>query len=267
MSTVKGVSLVAAGSARLHVELTGQGPEVLLVPGAGGDAGQYTELAKVLAQSHTVVSYDRRNNARSPQQPDWAETSIEQQAGDVIALLDALGIDRCGVYGNSTGAVIALAAVLRAPSRFSGAVLHEPALLSVLADPSDAMASIQPVIAAGVQEGGLAGGAEAFVRFAAGEASALLPPDVVERLRANARILLEVEFGAFSGWKPEPQALAALKIPLTVLSAEETAPFFVEAATWIAGHAGVQLDKVPGGHMGFLDHPLELAAAIRAATA
>jgi len=262
MITIRGAALIEAAGASFHIEMLGDGSPLVLVPGAGGDAGQYLELSRALAENHTVVTYDRRNNSRSPRQPDWADTSATQQGEDLIALLDAVGIERSAVYGNSTGAVIALAAVLNAPSRFSYAILHEPALLSVLSDPDEAMATVQPVIAAGVEESGLAGGAEAFVRFAAGDAAALLPHEVMERLRDNARVLLEAEFGAFSSWKPDQRQLAELTVPLAVWSAEETAPFFVEVAEWVAAKAGVRRETVPGGHMGFLNHAPELAAAM-----
>jgi pimeloyl-ACP methyl ester carboxylesterase len=217
-----------------------------------------------LSQKHTVIDYDRRNNGRSPQQPDWAETSVDQHAGDLVALLETLGTEPCVVFGNSTGALIALAAALKAPERFTGVVLHEPALLGVLANPDDAMAIVQPVIAAGVEAGGLAGGAEAFLQFAAGDAAGQLPPDLIDGLRADARVMMEAEFGPFTSWRPEPEALSGMSVPLAVLSAEQTAPFFVEAAEWIASHAGVARRTVPGGHMGFLDHARELAQEIDA---
>ncbi|MET3176726.1 UNVERIFIED_ORG: pimeloyl-ACP methyl ester carboxylesterase [Arthrobacter sp. UYCu721] len=262
MSTIDGAALVEANGTTFHVDLTGQGTPVLLVPGAGGDARQYFELAQLLAHTHTVIAYDRRNNARSQQQPDWAETSVDQHAADIVALLDTLRTEPCVVFGNSTGALIALAAALKTPRHFAGTVLHEPALLSVLAHPDDAMATVQPVIAAGMETRGLAGGAEAFVRFAAGDAAALLPQDFLEGLRTNARVLLEAEFGAFASWRPDPDSLSGMSVPLAVLSAEQTAPFFVEAAEWIASHTGISRATVPGGHMGFLDHPTELAKAI-----
>ncbi|MFP3581289.1 alpha/beta hydrolase [Arthrobacter sp. SIMBA_036] len=264
MSAIDGAALVAANGTTFHVEVTGHGTPVLLVPGAGGDARQYVDLARLLTQNHTVIAYDRRNNGRSSQQPDWAETSVDQHASDVVALLEQLGTVPCVVFGNSTGALIALAAVLKAPERFTGAVLHEPALLGVLSNPDDAMATVQPVIAAGVEAGGLAGGAEAFVQFAAGDAAALLPPDFLDGLRTNARVLLEAEFGAFASWRPKLVALAGMSVPLAVLSAEQTAPFFVEAAEWVASHAGVSRRTVTGGHMGFLDHARELATEIDA---
>ncbi|MDQ0632392.1 pimeloyl-ACP methyl ester carboxylesterase [Arthrobacter pascens] len=264
MSTIDGAAQVEANGTTFHVEVTGHGTPVLLVPGAGGDARQYVELARILGQNHTVITYDRRNNGRSSQRPDWAETSVDQQAGDLVALVETLAAEPAVLFGNSTGALIALGAALNAPGRFAGVVLHEPALLGVLSNPDDAMATVQPVIAAGVETGGLAGGAEAFVQFAAGDAAPLLPPDFLDSLRTNARVLLEAEFGAFASWRPEPEALSGMGVPLAVLSAEQTAPFFVEAAEWIASSAGVDRRTVAGGHMGFLDHPTELAKEIDA---
>jgi pimeloyl-ACP methyl ester carboxylesterase len=239
----------------LHVELTGTGSPVVLVSGAGGDGTQYGALVERLAPRHTVVAYDRRNTGRNPRLADWAATSVEQQADDLLGVLDGLGIERCAVYGNSTGALIALAAAMRRPSRFSAVVLHEPALLGVLLDPSSAVAVVQPVIAAGVEAGGPAGGAEAFLRFAAGEAASALPAPFIDRLRANAEVLLAAEFGSFAAWRPDPRAVRKLGSLLTVLTADQTAPFFVEAADWLAAHAGVVRRTVPGGHMGFLNHP------------
>lgn len=264
MSTINSAALVEANGAEFHVDVTGHGTPVLLVPGAGGDARQYVNLTRLLALNHTVIAYDRRNIGRSPQQPDWAETSVDQHASDVVALLEQLGTEPCIVFGNSTGALIALAAALKAPGRFTGAVLHEPALMGVLSNPDKAMATVQPVIAAGVENGGLAGGVEAFVRFAAGDASALLPPDFLDGLRTNAKVLLEAEFGAFASWRPEPESLSEMSVPLAVLCAEQTAPFFIEAAEWVASQAAVSPRTVPGGHMGFLDHAGELAKEIEA---
>ena len=44
----------------------GTGPPVLLIMGATGDGGHFDELADLLADEFTVVSYDRRGNGRSP---------------------------------------------------------------------------------------------------------------------------------------------------------------------------------------------------------
>lgn len=257
--------LIQAGDTKLYVEQSGQGPAIVLVPGAGGDAGQYAGLAAALSPNHLVVAYDRRGNSRSPRTDDWATTSITQHAGDVLALLEALDLTNVTVFGNSTGAVIALAAALTGHPSVAALVTHEPTLFGVLADPDSAVASVQPVIAAGVEQGGLPGGAEAFLRFAAGAGFEQLPAEVIERIRSNAQTMLEAEFGAFASWQPDAAELRDLDIPVLVLSAEQTAPFFVEAAEWLAAQLRTEIVKVAGGHMGFLDDPADFARRIGSA--
>jgi pimeloyl-ACP methyl ester carboxylesterase len=251
--------LVQAGDTKLYVEQSGRGPGIVLVPGAGGDAGQYAGLAAELSLNHLVVTYDRRGNSRSPRTDDWATTSVAQHADDVLALLEALDLTNVTLFGNSTGAVIALAAALSGHPSVVELITHEPTLFGVLADPDGAVASVQPVIAAGVEQGGLPGGAEAFLRFAAGEGFERLPAEAIERIRGNAQTMLEAEFGAFASWQPDASELRDLDIPVLVLSAEQTAPFFVEAADWLAAQLGTETVKVPGGHMGFLDDPADFA--------
>lgn len=264
MSAAKS-SLMQAGNTTLYVERSGEGPAIVLVPGAGGDAAQYVGLAAELSRTRTVIAYDRRGNSRSPRTDDWATTSVDQHADDVLALIEGLDLDSATLFGNSTGAVIALAAALRRHPSVAGLIAHEPTLFGVLADPDAAIASVQPIIAAAVERGGLPEGAEAFLRFAAGEAFDRLPADAIDRIRANAQTMLEAEFGAFASWLPDRDELAALDIPSLVLSAEQTAPFFVEAAEWLAARLGTTVVKVPGGHMGFLNHEADFAKQIELA--
>ena len=247
----------------LHVETTGSGPAVLLIAGAAGDAGQYEGLAARLATDHTVITYDRRGNSRSERTADWAATSVEQHADDAVALLRELGIGPAAVFGNSIGGLVALAVALRAPDQVSAAIVHEPTLMSVLVDPDSAMSSVQPVIAAGMEQGGLPGGAEAFLSFAAGPAWQQVPPAVRERMVGNAEVLFQAEFGPFMSWRPDDALLADVQVPIAVLAAEQTAPFFREAAEWLAGRLSVPVGTTPGGHMGYLDDPEAFAAVLR----
>ena len=135
MTTTQIRERIRVSDIELYVEVRGDGPAVLLVPGAGGDAGQYAELAGELTSGHTVVTYDRRSNSRSPRPDGWESTSVEQQADDAAAILAAVSVGPAAVFGNSTGALIALATALRSPQSVSALVVHEPALMSVLADP------------------------------------------------------------------------------------------------------------------------------------
>ncbi len=65
------MSLIEANDATLYYERRGSGPTVLFISGATGDAGAWTEVANILAEESTVVTYDRRANSRSPRPPGW----------------------------------------------------------------------------------------------------------------------------------------------------------------------------------------------------
>ena len=262
MSSIGTAKRVHVDDLEMYVEVRGSGPALLLVPGAGGDAGQFGELADLLAADRTVVTYDRRSNSRTSRPDAWAATTVEQQADDAAGVLLALGLAPATVFGNSTGALIALSAALRHPALVNQALVHEPTLMSVLADPDGAMASVQPVISAGMEQGGLAGGAEAFLRFAAGPGYDRLPSDAVSRILGNAEVLFQAEFGSFTSWAPDPSAITGSPVDISVLTAESTAPFFAEAARWIADRRGTEVVTAPGGHMGFLEDPEGFAAVV-----
>src|SRR5580765_3110559 len=117
---------VAVNGAELDYEIRGTGPPVLLVMGATGDGGHFDQLADLLADEFTVVTYDRRGNGRSPAPVGWRTTSPEEQADDAAALLDVLGVGPAAVFGTSGGGNLALCLLVRHPGRVRGALLHEP---------------------------------------------------------------------------------------------------------------------------------------------
>ena len=92
---------VTANATELYYEVRGAGPPVLLMMGLTGDGGHFDELADLLADEFTVISYDRRGNGRSPAPAGWQTTSPEEQADDAAALLHAVGAGPVVVFGTS----------------------------------------------------------------------------------------------------------------------------------------------------------------------
>jgi pimeloyl-ACP methyl ester carboxylesterase len=58
--------------------------------------------------------------------PPPAAPSIEDYADNVIAVLDALGLERACILGQHTGSMVAMAATIRQPHRFDKLVLNSP---------------------------------------------------------------------------------------------------------------------------------------------
>ena len=105
----------------LYFEITGTGPPLLLVPGLSGSAHFWRLQMPRLAQRFTVVVHDHRGVGRSSR--DAIVYSIEQMAGDVLALMDHLGIDQAALIGQSTGGAIGQYLAATQPHRISRLVL------------------------------------------------------------------------------------------------------------------------------------------------
>ena len=260
---VKGTAPV--NGAELYYEQRGSGPPVLFISGATGDAGHYAQVADLLADEFTVVTYDRRGNSRSPRPAGWTSTSIGEQADDAVGLLRALGLAPAAVFGNSGGAVILLDLLLRHPAVLRGAIIHEPPLVSVLPNAAEVGARLQARLEQALAASGPRGAMEAFIRGEAGDANfERLDPELRERMLGNGALFFSMELPAFVSYVPEPSALAAIKIPLQVLAGTASRGVYThEAAQWLADRLGVALQEIPGAHAPYFDHPTEMAAALR----
>src|SRR5262245_3453493 len=93
--------------AQLYYEIRGQGPALLLIAGAAGDAGYFSPVAEVLSDAFTVINYDRRGNSRSTGRRE-ERMRMSDQSGDAAALIRGLAGGRALVFGNSGGAIVGL---------------------------------------------------------------------------------------------------------------------------------------------------------------
>lgn len=257
-----GTTALSTGATIYH-EVRGEGPRVLLIAGAMGDAGLFSRAAGLLADEFTVISYDRRGNSRSPRPEEWTRTDSPEQAADAAALLEALDAVPAAVFGTSSGASIALSLVLQHPAAVRGAVVHEPPILGVLADPEPVQAQSRAVIEPAMASGGPRAAMEAFMRLLCGDAAIdAAEPELRERALGNGDTFFELEFGAIDALVPDEQALTAVGVPVVPALSPGSPPFFHEATAWLADCLGVALREIPG-HAAYLDRPEELAAALR----
>lgn len=117
---------INANQFSFHIQRAGSGPDVVLIHGLTGDLSIWmlSRLMPVLAETNHVTAYDLRGHGYSDAPPKGYTSSV--QAGDLLALLDVLGIERARLVGHSFGAVIALHAAVIAPERVEALVLSDP---------------------------------------------------------------------------------------------------------------------------------------------
>jgi pimeloyl-ACP methyl ester carboxylesterase len=264
MNTGSPGRLWEVNGANLYNEVRGSGPPVLFIAGATGDGGHFQRVAELLSDEFTVVTYDRRANSRSPRPDGWESTSIEEQSEDAARLIEALGIAPVAIFGNSAGAIIGLDLVIRHPDLVRGAILHEPPMTAGMSNPEETTAAIQQVVEAGMQRGGPRGGVEAFVRFVAGDQNfENLDAQLRERMLGNGETFFGTEFEVIPSYRPDEATLAVVKVPVRVMVGPDSAPFFGEAARWLADRLNVELERLPGAHTPYFDRPNEMTETIR----
>ena len=105
--------------ARLWYEDRGAGPAVLLTHAAIADHRMWEpQLAPFVAAGHRVVRWDFRTFGRSTNDA----TPFSSRA-DILALLDALGIERAALVGSSMGGSVSLSFTVEHPERVAALVL------------------------------------------------------------------------------------------------------------------------------------------------
>ena len=112
---------------------TADGRPPLFMIGQPMDAGGFATLASYFPD-RTVVTYDPRGLGRSTRKDGRVDNSPTVQAGDVHAVIEALGVGPVEMFASSGGAVTALALVAAHPNDVTTLVAHEPPLIPVLPD-------------------------------------------------------------------------------------------------------------------------------------
>lgn len=102
---------------------------VLAVHGNLGCADWLDLVMPLLPESIRVIAAEWRGCGGSDKpEPakDYSNYSMNTHARDMLGLLDALGIDRCGLYGHSTGGIIVSHMLALAPGRFGKVLMLDP---------------------------------------------------------------------------------------------------------------------------------------------
>lgn len=102
--------------ARLWYAVFGAGPPVILLHAAGGDSGDFGfQVPALVAAGREVIVIDSRGQGRST--GDARPLTYERMEGDVIAVMDHLGVGRADVVGWSDGAILGVVMAMRHPER------------------------------------------------------------------------------------------------------------------------------------------------------
>ena len=241
-------------------------PTVVFIHGVLNDHSVWALQSRYMANhGWNVLAVDLPGHSKSAGE---APASVEQAAGFVVALLDALGIQRAALVGHSWGSLIALEAAARLGARASHLALVgtaypmkvSPALIeSSLHEPEKALrmvntfsrSTLAPPLGAG------------FWVYGAGMALGR------RVLRSNPQVnVFHRGFVACDSYAGGEQAIAAIQCPvLFVLGTldQMTHPKAAQGLIQAARAAGrqVQVAQLPVGHHQMSEAPDETLLALR----
>jgi pimeloyl-ACP methyl ester carboxylesterase len=108
----------------IHYDLAGSGPPLVLLHGFVGDSTIWRHAGYVdaLAGQFTLVLVDARGRGRSGKPHYPAMYATQRLAADVLAVLDDLGVDRAGIWGQSLGGRAGLILAIHHPGRLRALV-------------------------------------------------------------------------------------------------------------------------------------------------
>jgi pimeloyl-ACP methyl ester carboxylesterase len=260
----------------IYFEESGSGPCVLLIPGLGHGASYFDQTVERLGAVARTVAIEPRGVARSSSNTE--DYSVEAWAGDVIELMDFLGIARAHLVGSSLGACVALQAALDHPERVASIV--SVAGFSEL----DRSLELNFRMRIGlIEKLGLGDELAAhiamwtlgrtFINTPAGQAAvdklfAAVRRNSAERYVAFIRAILA--FGRLepsqAGQPKLTARLGSLRVPACIVVGEEDILTTVTQSRQMANAIpGAELHVIPGcGHITFTERPVETAAIISA---
>jgi pimeloyl-ACP methyl ester carboxylesterase len=105
--------------ARIWYATYGSGFPVILLHGGLGHSGNWGyQLPALVSSGHRAVLIDSRGHGRSTRDP--RPFMYELMASDVLAVMDAINLQKAAVVGWSDGACTALILAMKAPTRIAG---------------------------------------------------------------------------------------------------------------------------------------------------
>lgn len=234
-------------------------PVVVLLGSLGSDRRMWDAQVRDLQADHTVIAVDHRGHGDSEVVP--GPCTVADLAGDVLALLYSLGVDRFHISGLSLGGAVAQWLAVHEPGRIASA-----ALLCTAARFGEPSGWVER--AAAVRSGGTEAVADAVVARWITPARAESDPALVSRLRemvvATPAEGYAAACDALSGWDNRAD-LGKITCPTLVLAGDEdpsTPPDVLrEIADGVPGSTFVTLS--PAAHVPTVEIPDRVSEVLR----
>jgi pimeloyl-ACP methyl ester carboxylesterase len=214
---------------KIHYEVYGDGPPMIIHHGlfSSAEALAYPQFVEAVSGAFQMIFIDSLGHGESDMQDDPSHYTREHRAGDIVAVLDDLGIEQAYYFGYSMGGWLGTAMAKYAPERLAALCIAgwpierapHPEMVGMDADE----------VWATVKRGLFFGNSKEFA-------------NITERTEQSIRNCMEAivdNDGAL-------EAVKALNCPVMMACGDEDDMF--QAAETAANKLGVKFLAVPGDH-------------------
>jgi pimeloyl-ACP methyl ester carboxylesterase len=281
MSTEPSQHFLDVADGKVYYEVRGSGP-LLLVVGQPMTSGPFAPVADLLAEDHTVVTYDPHGVGQSVTDEPSDLVTPEVEADDLAQIIDAVGGGPADVFGTSGGAVAGLALVANHPNQVGTLIAHEPPVGELLPDAAQARKAVDEI-----EEAYRAyGSGAAWGKFVSlvmhngpipddGPPPATWPPPGMEqpedaappepsaKQQADDETFFLRMLKPFTRYQPPIEALQSGPRVVVAVGAASGDELARRAADALAERLGQTAIPFPGSHAGFMSDPSDFAMAIR----
>lgn len=261
---VEALTATASDGALLHYEAAGKGEPIVFLHGAYTSRFAFRFQRDALASDFRVILRDLRGHDGAPSVAPPGFGFDTTEIDDMLAVLQAEGLERVNLVGHSTGGTIAFLFALKHPELVRRVVLIEPTFLALV--PLEEWST--PAWDKALEQGRLDGGRSlvdgAMAEFIGPDWRTRMSPRWVARMEAQAAIALAHQ-EAWYNLDITDNDLCALQPCTLVLYGDNGVPTQPHIRSrMLAVRPDIEWRLVPGaGHNVHLDQQEATSAAIR----
>ena len=230
---------------RIHYEVKGGGVPLVLHHSLTRSLDTWQDFGYVqeLVGNYQLILVDARGHGASDKPHDPAAYRAECMVGDLMAVLDDLGIGKTHYYGYSLGALVGFRIAKYAQSRFQSLILGGGNPYSFrTAEEKQFLGEIREAMRMGAKQG--MGAVVAFLEKTAGP----MPPEAKARVLANDPQALLAVLKALEEWPSAEDLLPTMGVPCLVYAGEAD-PFYSGAEECVDRMPNATFIALPGlGH-------------------
>ncbi|MFF1818311.1 alpha/beta fold hydrolase [Kribbella sp. NPDC058245] len=233
----------------ISYDVVGNGPPILLVHAGVADRRMWSAQVEELSHTHQVITPDLRGYGETPVAPKYSD------AGDLLDLLDHLGLTHVTAVGASYGGYVVQQAASRRPDLFTRLVLICAPTDNV--EPDDALRALWAEENALIEAGDVEAATELTVqRWIGPEAD----DEARSLLRTMQRRAYDLQIPAGDVDNEEyPVTPEALTMPVRLITGAHDFQFFTDSATYLQDRLAnaERIDLPWAGHLPTLERPAE----------